>query len=90
MTIYELSLEYAQTSAALWRRIVELEQAAKTEEDEMVKHQLEGRARSLRSMYRDAREVARNLEHYYDRQPPKKTVGVKRGKGGRSNAHSFV
>ena len=70
MTIYELSLEYAQTSAALWRRIVELEQAAKTEEDEMVKHQLEGRARSL--------------------QPPKKTVGVKRGKGGRSNAHSFV
>lgn len=90
MTIYELSLEYQQTSADLRRRIVELEQAGKAAEDEQVKHQMEGRARPLRNMYRDVREVARQLENYYTRQPPKKKVGVKRGKGGRRNAHSFV
>lgn len=90
MTIYELSLEYEQTSADLRRRIVELEQAGRAAEDEQVKHQMECRARPLRSMYRDVREIARSLEHYYDRQPPKKTAGVKQGKGGRSNAHIFV
>lgn len=90
MTIYELSLEYSRTAAELRCRIVELEQAGKAAEDEAVKHQMESRARFLRSMYKDVHKVARHLEHYYDRQPPKKKAGVKRGKGGRSNAHSFV
>lgn len=90
MTIYELSLAYAQTASDLYRRIVELEQAGREAGDERVKHQMDGRVRPLRNMYRDVRMVARHLEHYYDRQPPQKTAGAKRGKGGRSNAHSFV
>lgn len=72
MTVYALSLEYGQTAADLYRRIVELEKASKEAQDETVKHQMEGRIRSLRSMYNDTRRVARQLEHYYDRQPPKK------------------
>lgn len=90
MTIYELSLAYAQTASDLRRRIVELERAGREAGDERVKNQMDGRVRPLRSMYRDVRAVARHLEHYYDRQQPKKTAGVKRVKGGRSNAHSFV
>lgn len=68
MTLYELSLEYAQTAAALRRRIVELERAGREADDENRRLQLEGRARPLRSMYRDVRAVARHLEHYYDKQ----------------------
>ena len=68
MTLYELSLEYAQTAAALRRRIVELERAGREAGDENRRLQLEGRARPLRSMYRDVRAVARHLEHYYDKQ----------------------
>ena len=33
--------------------------------------QLEGRARPLRSMYRDVRAVARHLERYYEKHSPR-------------------
>ena len=72
MTLYELSLEYAQTAADLRRRIVELERAGKEADNEQLRLQLEGRARPLRSMYRDTRAVARYLEHYYDKYTPKR------------------
>ena len=75
MTLYELSLEYAQTAASLRRRIVELEQAEKETRDEGRRLQLEGRARPLRSMYRDVRAVARHLEHYYEKHTPRRAGG---------------
>ena len=70
MTLYELSLEYARTAADLRRRIVELEHAGRETDSEARRLQLEGRARPLRSMYRDVRAVARHLEHYYEKQRP--------------------
>ena len=70
MTLYELSLEYTQTAADLRRRIVELEQAGRESADE------EGRARPLRSMYRDVRAVARHLEHYYEKHAPRQAGAV--------------
>ena len=71
MTLYELSLEYEQTAAALRRRIVELEHAGREAGSEEGRHQLEGRIRPLRSMYRDVRAVARHLEHYYEKHTPR-------------------
>ena len=71
MTLYELSLEYAQTAADLRRRIVELEQAGRESADEERRRQLEGRVRPLRSMYRDVRAVARHLGHYYEKHTPR-------------------
>ena len=75
MTLYELSLEYAQTAADLRRRIVELEHAGRQAGDEARRMQLEGRARPLRSMYRDVRAVARHLEHYYEKHTPRQKAG---------------
>lgn len=75
MTLYELSLEYAQTAADLRRRIVELEQEGRQSPDEERRHQLEGRVRPLRSMYRDVRAVARHLEHYYEKHTPRRSAG---------------
>ena len=69
MTLYELSLEYAQTAADLRRRIVE--HAGRQAGDEARRMQLEGRARPLRSMYRDVRAVARHLERYYEKHSPR-------------------
>jgi len=82
ITLYELSLEYEQTAADLRRRIVELERAGKEAADENRRHQLEGRVRPLRSMYRDVRAVARHLEHYYEKHTPRRpgarTAGERR------------
>ena len=75
MTLYELSLEYEQTAADLRRRIVELEHASR-EAGEDDRHQLEGRIRPLRSMYRDVRAVARHLEHYYEKHTPRRRAGA--------------
>ncbi len=75
MTLYELSLEYAQTAAVLRRRIVELERAGREAGDEARRLQMEGRARPLRSMYRDVRAVARHLEHYYEKHTPRRPAG---------------
>ena len=76
MTLYELSLEYEQTAADLRRRIVELEHASREAGSEDCRHQLEGRIRPLRSMYRDVRAVARHLEHYYEKHTPRRPVGT--------------
>ncbi len=75
MTLYELSLEYAQTAADLRRRIVELERAGRETDDEGRRVQLENRVRPLRSMYRDVRAVARHLEHYYEKHTPRRLAG---------------
>ena len=64
MTLYELSLEYEQSAAMLRQRISELERAQKEAGDELRKARLDRRLRPLRSMYRDARAVARYLSDY--------------------------
>ena len=73
--MYELSLEYEQTAACLRLRILELEQASRQAPDEGRRLQLEGRARPLRSMYRDVRAVARHLERYYEKHTPRPAGG---------------
>ena len=79
MTLYELSLEYEQTAALLHERISELERAMKEAGDEPRRAQLDRRLRPLRSMYRDARAVARYLSSYYRKFTPR------RGQGGKIN-----
>ncbi len=71
MTIQELAQEYSRSATLLRGRIVELERAMEAESDEEVRHQLDGRLRPLRSMYRDTRMVA----HYLERYDPRKRKG---------------
>lgn len=85
MTLYELALEYAQTAADLRRRILELEHAGKAADSDQLRLQLEGRARPLRSMYRDVRAVARHLEHYYDKCTPRRSRSAAPTDGRRRN-----
>ena len=75
MTLYELSLEYEQTAAMLRERISELERALKEAGDESRRAQLDRRLRPLRSMYRDARAVARYLSGYYRKFTPRQPAG---------------
>lgn len=72
MTLYELSLEYERTAAALRSRIWELELARRESADEARRLQLDGRIRPLRAMYRDVRAVARHLAGYYERRGPRR------------------
>ena len=93
MTLYELSLEYAQTAANLRRRIVELERAGRTTGSDQLRLQLEGRARPLRAMYRDVRAVARHLEHYYDKHTPRRGAAAAAqtaAEGGFNDAHRLL
>ena len=66
-TLYDLSLEDAQTAQALHQRIRQLEEEQAREEDGERRLLLADRLRLLRSMWRDTREVARHLEHYYEK-----------------------
>ena len=75
MTLYELSLEYEQTAAILRQRISELERAQKEVGDELSRARLDRRLRPLRSMYRDARAVARYLNDYYKKFTPRRGTG---------------
>ena len=77
MTLYELSLEYEQTAAALRTRISELERAQKEAEDDQRRIQLDRRLRPLRSMYRDTRAVARHLNGYYQKFTPRRLVRIR-------------
>lgn len=67
LTLSELGREYAQAAEALRERIrlVERELDGETEED--LCGLIKVRLRLLRSMYRDTRQTARHLEHYYDK-----------------------
>ena len=75
MTLYELSMEYEQTAALLRSRISELERARRETTDEQEAHQLDGRLRPLRSMYRETRAVARHLGRYYQKHVPRRCSG---------------
>jgi len=67
MTLYELSLEYARTAAALRERIREVERLREQETDVGRGLLLEHRLRLLRSMWRETRALSVHLEHYYER-----------------------
>ena len=67
-------MEYEQTAARLRGRIAELERARRETADEQQAHQLDGRLRPLRSMYRDTRAVARHLNGYYEKFAPLRPV----------------
>lgn len=75
MTLYELSMEYERTAALLWGRISELERIRRGTADEQEAHQIEGRLRPLRSMYRETRAVARHLGRYYQKYVPRRSAG---------------
>lgn len=66
LTLSELGREYADTAAALRERVRKVEAELEGETDEQRRLSLSGRLRLLRSMYRDTRETAKLLEHYYD------------------------
>lgn len=67
VTLYDLSLEYQGAAQALRERIRQLEEEQAGEEDGERRLLLDHRLRLLRSMWRDTREVARHLEHYYEK-----------------------
>lgn len=67
VTLYDLSLEYDSAAQALRVRIRQLEEAQAGEADGAQQLLLAHRLRLLRSMWRDTREVARHLEHYYEK-----------------------
>ena len=92
MTLYELSLEYEQTAAALRQRISELELAMKETDDEQRRVQLDRRLRPLRSMYRDTRAVARYLSGYYRKFIPGGGQGpsARGSRGGVNHENRFL
>ena len=67
VTLYDLSLEYDSAAQALRERICRLEEEQNREKDGERRLLLAHRLRLLRSMWRDTREVARHLEHYYEK-----------------------
>ena len=67
MTLYDLSLEYQSAARALRERVRQLEAEQAAEEDGERRLLLAHRLRLLRSMWRDTQELARHLEHYYER-----------------------
>ena len=71
VTLYELAIEYNQTVAQVLARIRELEQMKKAETVQWRINALDGRIRSLQSLYRDTRRIAKHLENYYRKWMPR-------------------
>lgn len=69
MTLLAMAASYRQGCALIRLRIHALK-AAQAEAGLAEQARLEQRIRSLSAMYRDAHELARILEHYYDRRCP--------------------
>ena len=67
MTLLEMSALYAESAAALRRRIGELQQAERAETDPETARRLRQRAESLRPLLRETRELAVLTAKYYDR-----------------------
>lgn len=68
MTMAELSVEYHATAQALRERIETLKAEAAGCSDPRRKSLLRDRIRILSSMWRDARDAAVFMEHYYDKE----------------------
>ena len=68
MTLAHMAESYRHSARLLRERIRELKEAEKTAEaDEQ--SALERRIKDLNTLYRETRETAWLLEHYYDRRP---------------------
>ena len=67
MTLLEMSALYAESAAALRRRIGELQQAARELKDEEDRRLLRRRITELTPLLRETRELAALTAHYYDR-----------------------
>lgn len=67
MTLFELSLQYEDSAAAIRRRIAELREAEHAELDALIAFQLRQRIAALIPLLRESRELAALTAHYYDR-----------------------
>lgn len=67
MTLLELSVEYRASAAALRERALLLESQKREEWNEANRMQLADRIKLLRTMWREARDLAVLCERYYDR-----------------------
>lgn len=67
MTLMELSMEYRAHAQALRERIALLEGRMNQTEEEDQRLLLCGRIRMLRTMWREARDLAVLTGHYYER-----------------------
>ena len=67
MTLLELSVEYRTNADALRERALLLEQRQREEWDEARQVMLADRIKMLRTMWREARDLAVLCERYYER-----------------------
>lgn len=67
MTLLELSVEYRASATALRERALLLESQQKNVRDEASRTRLADRIKTLRTMWREARDLAVLCERYYDR-----------------------
>ena len=67
MTLASMAVSYRHSAQLLQGRIRELKEAEKTA-DPAEKSQLGQRIKDLNTLYRETRETACLLEHYYDRR----------------------
>lgn len=68
MTLAEMAVGYRHSAQLLRDRIRELKAAERTAQAEEIS-KLEQRVKDLTTLYRETRETAWLLEHYYDRRP---------------------
>ena len=67
MTLARMAVSYRQSALLLRERINELKEAEKTADPDE-RSRLGQRIKDLSVLYRETRETARLLEHYYDRR----------------------
>ncbi len=67
MTLVELSEHYRVDAVALSRRIRELNECIRAEEDTQEVQRLRRRIAELRPILQQSRELAELTQHYYDR-----------------------
>lgn len=68
MTLLEMAGEYRRSCALIQERMGLLRRSLRTEEDLLAAQQLRQRLAELSALYREGREIALHLEHYYDRR----------------------
>ena len=68
MTLLEMSVVYRGNCAVLKGRMRELKEAIAATEDAAQQQLLRQRVADLMALYREGREIALHLEHYYDRR----------------------
>lgn len=67
MTLLELSVQYADSAAAIRGRIAELRAAERAQPDDEAARLLRLRIQALLPLWREMRELAALTAHYYDR-----------------------